>query len=162
MGIMLCGVAYKFMYINPLHLLSKYNTIMSSLPIVTIFMILAFGNVLGTENQKKEKPHRAFFVFGDSLVDNGNNNHLTTTARADSPPYGIDYPSRRPTGRFSNGLNLPDVIGGPFFLPLLYFSYFDSNYCDSFVCHAQNVNHIFVCNILTFCYMFLCVNYICF
>lgn len=53
---------------------------------------------------------RAFFVFGDSLVDNGNNNFLATTARADSPPYGIDYPTHRPTGRFSNGLNIPDII----------------------------------------------------
>lgn len=53
---------------------------------------------------------RAFFVFGDSLVDNGNNNYLATTARADSPPYGIDYPTHRPTGRFSNGFNLPDII----------------------------------------------------
>ncbi|KAE8701397.1 GDSL esterase/lipase [Hibiscus syriacus] len=51
---------------------------------------------------------RAFFVFGDSLVDNGNNNYLATTARADSSPYGVDYPT--PTGRFSNGLNLPDII----------------------------------------------------
>ena len=53
---------------------------------------------------------RAFFVFGDSLVDNGNNNYLATSARADSPPYGIDYPTRRPTGRFSNGYNIPDFI----------------------------------------------------
>ncbi|KAL2549120.1 GDSL esterase/lipase [Forsythia ovata] len=53
---------------------------------------------------------RAFFVFGDSLVDSGNNNYLATSARADSPPYGIDYPSRRPTGRFSNGLNIPDIM----------------------------------------------------
>lgn len=53
---------------------------------------------------------RAFFVFGDSLVDNGNNDYLATTARADSPPYGIDYPTHRPTGRFSNGLNIPDLI----------------------------------------------------
>ncbi|CAI9772414.1 unnamed protein product [Fraxinus pennsylvanica] len=53
---------------------------------------------------------RAFFVFGDSLVDNGNNNYLATSARADSPPYGIDYPTHRPTGRFCNGLNIPDII----------------------------------------------------
>ncbi|KAG6389193.1 hypothetical protein SASPL_150652 [Salvia splendens] len=53
---------------------------------------------------------RAFFVFGDSLVDNGNNNYLITSARADAPPYGIDYPTHRPTGRFSNGLNIPDII----------------------------------------------------
>ena len=53
---------------------------------------------------------RAFFVFGDSLVDSGNNNYLVTSARADSPPYGIDYPTHQATGRFSNGLNLPDLI----------------------------------------------------
>lgn len=53
---------------------------------------------------------RAFFVFGDSLVDNGNNNYLLTTARADAYPYGIDYPTHRATGRFSNGLNIPDII----------------------------------------------------
>ena len=53
---------------------------------------------------------RAFFVFGDSLVDVGNNNYLATIARADAPPYGIDYPTHRPTGRFSNGLNIPDII----------------------------------------------------
>lgn len=53
---------------------------------------------------------RAFFVFGDSLVDNGNNNYLMTTARADSLPYGIDYPGHQATGRFSNGLNIPDMI----------------------------------------------------
>ncbi|GAB4855806.1 hypothetical protein Ancab_024451 [Ancistrocladus abbreviatus] len=57
-----------------------------------------------------EAEARAFFVFGDSLVDSGNNNYLATTARADSPPYGIDYPTHTPTGRFSNGRNIPDII----------------------------------------------------
>ncbi|XP_076907908.1 GDSL esterase/lipase At5g33370-like [Bidens hawaiensis] len=57
---------------------------------------------------KKQPP--TFFVFGDSLVDNGNNNFLITGARADMPPYGIDSPAHIPTGRFSNGLNIPDVI----------------------------------------------------
>ncbi|KAI3725363.1 hypothetical protein L1987_65150 [Smallanthus sonchifolius] len=67
-------------------------------------MLVAFVNVpLGAEA-------RAFFVFGDSLADNGNNDFLVTTARADSPPYGIDFPTHRPTGRFSNGLNIPDLI----------------------------------------------------
>ncbi|KAL2249205.1 GDSL esterase/lipase At5g33370-like [Sesamum indicum] len=66
--------------------------------------ILAFGDLAVRVEA------RAFFVFGDSLVDNGNNNYLVTTARADAPPYGIDYPTHRPTGRFSNGLNIPDII----------------------------------------------------
>ncbi|CAM8917951.1 unnamed protein product [Rhodiola kirilowii] len=29
---------------------------------------------------------------------------------ADAPPYGIDFPSHRPTGRFSNGFNMADLI----------------------------------------------------
>ncbi|KAF8394210.1 hypothetical protein HHK36_020417 [Tetracentron sinense] len=53
---------------------------------------------------------RTFFVFGDSLVDNGNNNYLATSARANMPPYGIDFPTHIPTGRFSNGLSIPDVF----------------------------------------------------
>lgn len=69
------------------------------------FLLLHASLVAQTEAQG-----RAFFVFGDSLVDNGNNDFLATTARADSPPYGIDYPTHRPTGRFSNGLNIPDLI----------------------------------------------------
>jgi hypothetical protein len=67
-------------------------------------LVLAIGNIVDPADA------RAFFVFGDSLVDNGNNNFLATTARADSPPYGIDYPTHRATGRFSNGLNIPDLI----------------------------------------------------
>ncbi|GLJ15031.1 hypothetical protein SUGI_0245480 [Cryptomeria japonica] len=52
----------------------------------------------------------AYFVFGDSLVDSGNNNYIATIARANMYPYGIDYPTGRPTGRFSNGLNVADFI----------------------------------------------------
>ncbi|GAV69754.1 Lipase_GDSL domain-containing protein [Cephalotus follicularis] len=68
-------------------------------------VLMALGSIITTQVEA-----RAFFVFGDSLVDNGNNNYLATTARADSPPYGIDYPTHRPTGRFSNGYNIPDLI----------------------------------------------------
>ncbi|KAH7571803.1 hypothetical protein ACOSP7_014651 [Xanthoceras sorbifolium] len=71
-------------------------------------MILGVVLALGTIASLTEA--RAFFVFGDSLVDSGNNNYLATTARADSSPYGIDYPTHRATGRFSNGLNIPDMI----------------------------------------------------
>ncbi|GAV88898.1 Lipase_GDSL domain-containing protein [Cephalotus follicularis] len=53
------------------------------------------------------------FVFGDSLVDAGNNNYLFTLSKADSPPYGIDFkPSGgRPTGRFTNGRTISDIVG---------------------------------------------------
>nr|QHX95852.1 GDSL esterase/lipase [Solanum tuberosum] len=71
-------------------------------------IILSLLLIIGVGISQSEA--RAFFVFGDSLVDSGNNNYLATTARADSPPYGIDYPTRRATGRFSNGYNIPDII----------------------------------------------------
>lgn len=51
-----------------------------------------------------------YFIFGDSLVDSGNNNQLTSLARADYFPYGIDFPFG-PTGRFCNGKTTVDVIG---------------------------------------------------
>ncbi|XP_010518837.1 PREDICTED: GDSL esterase/lipase At5g45670-like isoform X2 [Tarenaya hassleriana] len=50
-----------------------------------------------------------YFIFGDSLVDSGNNNQLSSLARADYFPYGIDFPFG-PTGRFSNGKTTVDVI----------------------------------------------------
>ncbi|CAI9269905.1 unnamed protein product [Lactuca saligna] len=50
-----------------------------------------------------------YFIFGDSSMDNGNNNHLVTTAKANYPPYGIDFPDGT-TGRFSNGRNTADVV----------------------------------------------------
>ncbi|CAL5095842.1 unnamed protein product [Urochloa decumbens] len=50
-----------------------------------------------------------YFIFGDSLVDNGNNNFIVSMARANYPPYGIDF-AGGPTGRFSNGLTTVDVL----------------------------------------------------
>ncbi|XP_008798605.2 GDSL esterase/lipase At1g29670-like [Phoenix dactylifera] len=62
---------------------------------------------------------KGMFVFGSSLVDNGNNNFLrNSTARADYPPYGIDFPLG-PSGRFSNGRNPIDVLGELLKLPSL-------------------------------------------
>ena len=75
------------------------------------FIMLTLTIVLVvTVAPNKAEAARAFFVFGDSLVDSGNNNYLATTARADYPPNGIDYPTHRPTGRFSNRFILPDII----------------------------------------------------
>ncbi|CAA7410773.1 unnamed protein product [Spirodela intermedia] len=54
----------------------------------------------------------ALFVFGDSLVDVGNNNFLPLSlAKANFPPNGVDFPGGRPTGRFSNGYNVADYLG---------------------------------------------------
>ncbi|CAN0891012.1 GDSL esterase/lipase At1g71250 [Linum grandiflorum] len=52
----------------------------------------------------------AMFVFGDSLVEVGNNNFLSSIAKSNYYPYGIDY-NRGPTGRFSNGKTFVDILG---------------------------------------------------
>lgn len=54
---------------------------------------------------------KGMFVFGSSLVDNGNNNFLKVSmAKADFSPYGIDFPLG-PSGRFTNGKNVIDLLG---------------------------------------------------
>lgn len=95
-------------------------------------LVLIFGLVLTALGSfgAQQVEARAFFVFGDSLVDNGNNNYLATTARADAPPYGIDYPTGRPTGRFSNGYNIPDFIS--------YFQFWSSFFIYIYICSLIN------------------------
>ncbi|MCO5600764.1 hypothetical protein L7F22_054879 [Adiantum nelumboides] len=59
----------------------------------------------------------ALFVFGDSLLDPGNDEKLITLARADRPPYGRDLIDHRPSGRFCNGLLSSDVLASLAGLP---------------------------------------------
>ncbi|KAL8152881.1 LOW QUALITY PROTEIN: hypothetical protein V2J09_010641 [Rumex salicifolius] len=42
-------------------------------------------------------------IFGDSVADVGNNNNLYTLIKSNFPPYGRDFVSHKPTGRFCNG-----------------------------------------------------------
>ncbi|KAB1210926.1 hypothetical protein CJ030_MR6G019683 [Morella rubra] len=60
----------------------------------------------------------AMFIFGDSLIDNGNNNNLPSFAKANYFPYGIDF-NGGPTGRFSNGYTMVDGIAELLGLPLI-------------------------------------------
>ncbi|XP_047948756.1 GDSL esterase/lipase At4g16230-like [Salvia hispanica] len=51
----------------------------------------------------------ANFIFGDSLVDVGNNNYIASLSKADFAPNGIDFGN--PTGRFTNGRTIVDILG---------------------------------------------------
>ncbi|ONK77383.1 uncharacterized protein A4U43_C02F5960 [Asparagus officinalis] len=51
----------------------------------------------------------ALFVFGDSLADDGNNNYMSSIAKANYYPYGIDF-FQGPTGRFGNGKTAVDIL----------------------------------------------------
>ncbi|KAD4386049.1 hypothetical protein E3N88_26218 [Mikania micrantha] len=59
------------------------------------------------------------YVFGDSLVDVGNNNYLALSlAKADFIHNGVDFPTGKATGRFSNGKNAADFLAEKVGLPL--------------------------------------------
>lgn len=80
-----------------------------------IFCCLAAANACIGCSQSQPYTNRGpqvpcFFIFGDSLVDNGNNNDMLTLARADYSPYGVDFPQGA-TGRFTNGRTFVDVLG---------------------------------------------------
>ncbi|CAN6907978.1 unnamed protein product, partial [Brassica oleracea] len=68
-----------------------------------VFVLLALASSVAKAQQVP-----CYFIFGDSLVDNGNNNGLVSFARANYFPYGIDFGG--PTGRFSNGKTTVDEI----------------------------------------------------
>nr|GEZ11240.1 GDSL esterase/lipase At5g42170-like [Tanacetum cinerariifolium] len=52
----------------------------------------------------------AVFAFGDSYIDQGNNNYIVTLGKSNFPPYGKDFVGGKPTGRFSNGKTLADFF----------------------------------------------------
>ncbi|KAJ7968807.1 GDSL esterase/lipase family [Quillaja saponaria] len=78
---------------------------MVSMVVVMAVVVLSMFHGVGAEPQVP-----CYFIFGDSLVDNGNNNELQSLARANYLPYGIDFQGG-PTGRFSNGKTTVDVVG---------------------------------------------------
>jgi hypothetical protein len=88
-----------------------YDLAMKALVASVVLGVVVAGG--GLEPSKKMVP--AMYVFGDSTLDVGNNNHLPgeNVPRANKPYYGIDLPGSggKPTGRFSNGYNVADFIG---------------------------------------------------
>lgn len=54
----------------------------------------------------------ALLVFGDSIVDSGNNNHLPLTfGKCNFSPYGRDFEGGVATGRFTNSKTPADLLG---------------------------------------------------
>ncbi|XBH68009.1 hypothetical protein VPH35_096276 [Triticum aestivum] len=65
------------------------------------------------ESEARRRAVPAVYVFGDSLVDVGNNDFLPPPAPRAGSPCGVDLPRAIPggrTGRFTNGYNLADII----------------------------------------------------
>lgn len=87
--------------------------------ITNIFIVLVCMNTCMAQN------FSAIFIFGDSLVDVGNNNYITTFAKANYEPVGIDF--GKPTGRFTNGRTVCDILGNSIFS--IYCSSIFKSYC---------------------------------
>ncbi|KAK8487561.1 hypothetical protein V6N13_016404 [Hibiscus sabdariffa] len=75
--------------------------------LVMISVLLTLSSLQNWANAKTEVP--CYFIFGDSISDNGNNNFLNTLAKVNYPPYGNNFPEG-PTGRFTNGRTVHDII----------------------------------------------------
>ncbi|GMH31409.1 hypothetical protein Nepgr_033252 [Nepenthes gracilis] len=90
----------------------------SALLAALLVMVVLFGSAKsnGSEAGSPEVP--GMFVFGDSLIDVGNNNYLDSVAKSNYWPYGCDF-SEGPTGRFCNGKTVVDLIGELLGMPYL-------------------------------------------
>ncbi|XP_002528958.2 GDSL esterase/lipase At2g42990 [Ricinus communis] len=75
------------------------------------FITLAVLSLFAAETEAKVP---AVIVFGDSSVDAGNNNVISTVLKSNFRPYGRDFEGGRPTGRFCNGRIPPDFISQAF------------------------------------------------
>ncbi|XP_028773914.1 GDSL esterase/lipase 5, partial [Neltuma alba] len=86
------------------------------------FFVLFFpsGSHGSRQSHHRTTGKAAFFIFGDSLLDAGNNNYINTTAldQANFWPYGETY-FNFPTGRFSDGRLISDFIAEYANLPLI-------------------------------------------
>lgn len=84
---------------------------------------MLFGSCKGVIKLPENMTIPAVYAFGDSIVDQGNNNLIKTLVYCNFPPYGRDFDGGVPTGRFSNGKTPPDLIG------IIYFSLIFSLIC---------------------------------
>lgn len=76
-------------------------------------ILLKFCNILLTCNASsysKLPKFSSILIFGDSLLDTGNNNYIPTQLQANHAPYGVSFPGGIPTGRFSDGKLMSDFL----------------------------------------------------
>ncbi|BBN18591.1 hypothetical protein MPTK1_8g03750 [Marchantia polymorpha subsp. ruderalis] len=88
--------------------------------VLCVLLVLCCSGSSGTLRVTAQNPEAAppaSFVFGDSLVDSGNNNYIASLARANYASNGIDFEGGQATGRFCNGRHVPDIIGQSLGLP---------------------------------------------
>uniref|UniRef100_A0A0E0FB67 Uncharacterized protein n=1 Tax=Oryza meridionalis TaxID=40149 RepID=A0A0E0FB67_9ORYZ len=77
-------------------------------PVALLVLLVVAMAAAAAQQQQQLVP--CMYIFGDSLVDSGNNNNILSLARANYQPYGIDFTGAAPPGRFTNGLTVVDML----------------------------------------------------
>jgi hypothetical protein len=87
--------------------MESYSTVALVSFLLVMISLSCFGKAAD------QKVFGASFIFGDSLVDAGNNNYLPTLSKANISPNGIDFKASggKPTGRYTNGRTIGDIVG---------------------------------------------------
>lgn len=81
-----------------------------SIAVCCIFILLLETPQAEANRQNKTRTP-AIIVFGDSVVDPGNNNAMVTMTKCNFAPYGKDLAGGQASGRFSNGKIPSDLMG---------------------------------------------------
>ncbi|XP_008463972.2 GDSL esterase/lipase At1g06990 [Cucumis melo] len=98
---------------------------------LTVYMTwLLLSKACNAVEPKTSRSFPAILVFGDSTIDPGNNNYILTLFRANFHPYGRDFPGQIPTGRFSNGKLVPDLLASRLGIKELVPAFLDPNLSD--------------------------------
>ncbi|XP_062157425.1 GDSL esterase/lipase At2g23540-like [Alnus glutinosa] len=87
--------------------MESYSTVALVAFLLVMISLSCFGKAAD------QKVFGASFIFGDSLVDAGNNNYFPTLSKANIAPNGIDFKASggKPTGRYTNGRTIGDIVG---------------------------------------------------
>ncbi|KAH0459090.1 hypothetical protein IEQ34_011904 [Dendrobium chrysotoxum] len=83
---------------------------MAALLLLLLLLPLLFFSLMSTEGFGQDVVPKSVYVFGDSLADVGNNNHLVTILKANFPHNGVDFAGGKATGRYCNGKNAADFL----------------------------------------------------
>ncbi|KAK6128912.1 hypothetical protein DH2020_037351 [Rehmannia glutinosa] len=98
-----------FLAVSAITMAFNFHHIVALVMCLITISLSSFGISQSDEDLTKG----ASFIFGDSLVDAGNNNYLPTLSRANISPNGIDFKASggTPTGRYTNGRTIGDIVG---------------------------------------------------
>ncbi|KAJ0097967.1 hypothetical protein Patl1_29137 [Pistacia atlantica] len=114
----------RFLSQNPSSSSSYSSTTIFYLVIVIIMHYHKHGDAVSLPGNQTVP---ALFIFGDSIVDPGNNNNIKTIIKCNFPPYGRDFMGGKPTGRFCNGKVPSDILVQELGIKELLPAYLDPN-----------------------------------